>query len=155
MRTKITGGRIICDNHIETAKALYIEDDKIVAITAEDVPADHVIDAKGDYVSPGFIDIHTHGAGGHDFMDDGMEPVVGALKMHLKHGTTSVMPTLLTANPVSFRACLSTIDTVMKDNREDLPHVLGAHLEGPYFSMEQRGAQAPEFITPPIKEELI
>ncbi len=152
MRTKIIGGRILC-GYIETEKALYIEDDKIIAITAEELPADKVIDAKGNYVSPGFVDIHTHGAGGHDFMDEGTEPVIGALKAHLEHGTTSIMPTLTTSNPVSFRKCLSAIDTVMKEKRTDLPRIHGAHLEGPYFSMEQRGAQAPEYITPPIKEE--
>jgi len=63
------------------------------------------------------------------------------------------MPTCTTANPASFRKSIEDIGAVMRENNPELPQVLGAHLEGPYFSQEQAGAQAPEFITDPIKEE--
>ncbi|MBE7025913.1 MAG: N-acetylglucosamine-6-phosphate deacetylase [Ruminococcaceae bacterium] len=152
MTLKIINGRIITDK-VETDKSLYIRDGKIFAVTAEELAADEIIDAKGLYVSPGFIDLHTHGAGGTDFMDGTPEDVRTALRTHLAHGTTAIMPTATTANPASFRKSIEDIGTVMAEKSPDLPEILGAHLEGPYFSLEQAGAQAPEFITDPIVSE--
>ncbi len=152
MTIKIINGRIITDK-IDKDSALYIRDGKILAITGEGIEADAVIDAKNAYVSPGFIDLHTHGAGGTDFMDGTPDDVRTALRTHAAYGTTAIMPTATTANPASFRKSIEDIGLVMKEKAEDLPEVLGAHLEGPYFSFEQAGAQAPEFITDPIKEE--
>jgi len=152
MTLKIINGRIITDT-VEKDKALYIRDGKILAVTADEIAADEVIDAAGAYVSPGFVDLHTHGAGGTDFMDGTPEDVRTALQAHVQYGTTAIMPTCTTANPASFRKSIEDIGAVMRENNPELPQVLGAHLEGPYFSQEQAGAQAPEFITDPIKEE--
>ncbi len=152
MITKIINGRIVTDR-VETDKALYIRDGKILDITAEGIEADATIDAGGAYVSPGFVDIHTHGAGGTDFMDGTTEDVRVALRMHANHGTTAIMPTATTANPTSFRQSIENIGVVMQEEDKSMPQVLGAHLEGPYFSLEQCGAQAPEYITDPIPEE--
>ncbi len=152
MTLKIINGRIITDT-VEKDKALYIRDGKILAVTADEIAADEVIDAAGAYVSPGFVDLHTHGAGGTDFMDGTPEDVRTALQAHVRYGTTAIMPTCTTANPASFRKSIEDIGAVMRENNPELPQVLGAHLEGPYFSQEQAGAQAPEFITDPIKEE--
>lgn len=152
MTLKISNGRIITDK-VEEGKSLYIRDGKIFAITNEELAADSVIDAKGAYVSPGFIDLHTHGAGGTDFMDGTEDDVRIALRAHAEHGTTAIMPTATTANPVSFRKSIQDIGAVMQEKAEDLPEILGAHLEGPYFSLEQAGAQAPEFITDPIEKD--
>lgn len=152
MTIKIINGRIITDK-IDKDSALYIRDGKILAITGEGIEADEVIDAKKAYVSPGFIDLHTHGAGGTDFMDGTPDDVRTALRTHAAYGTTAIMPTATTANPASFRKSIEDIGLVMEEKAQDLPEVLGAHLEGPYFSLEQAGAQAPEFITDPIKEE--
>ncbi|MBQ7036973.1 MAG: N-acetylglucosamine-6-phosphate deacetylase [Clostridia bacterium] len=152
MTIKIINGRIITDK-VETDKALYIRDGKILDVTADDIAADKVIDAENAYVSPGFVDLHTHGAGGTDFMDGTPEDVRIALRAHALHGTTSIMPTATTANPESFRKSIEDIGLVMKENDPNLPSILGAHLEGPYFALSQAGAQAPEFITDPIKED--
>ena len=152
MTIKIINGRIITDK-IETDKALYIRDGKILDVTRDEIAADKVIDAQNAYVSPGFVDLHTHGAGGADFMDGTPEDVRTALRAHALHGTTSIMPTATTANPDSFRKSIEDIGTVMKENAPNLPSVLGAHLEGPYFALSQAGAQAPEFITDPKKDE--
>lgn len=152
MITKITGGRIITDK-VEKDKNIYIKEGKILDITSEDINADVVIDAKGDYVSPGFIDIHTHGGGGYSFMDGSPDDVKGALKAHLKHGTTSIMPTPTTAEPKAFEKSIADIESVMKQKEEGLPEIIGAHLEGPYFSYAQRGAQNPRYITAPVKED--
>ena len=57
-----------------------------------------VIDCNGNYLSPGFIDIHCHGGGGSDFMDGHMEDILKAARAHLKHGTTGICPTTLTSS---------------------------------------------------------
>ena len=74
MKTVITNGRIITPSGTIDGWLLY-EDGKILEIGAGEcnVAADETIDAQGRYVSPGFIDIHTHGAGGSDFLDNTKE----------------------------------------------------------------------------------
>ena len=84
MITKIINGKILTDR-IETDKYLYIENEKILAVTKEEIPSDLEINADGNYISPGFIDIHTHGGGGADFMDGSCDDIYTALAAHL-HG---------------------------------------------------------------------
>ncbi len=124
MITKIINGRILADTLI-TDKALYIRDGKILAITAETIDVETVIDAKNAYIIPGFVDIHTHGAGGTHFMDGTPEDVRGALRTHVKHGTTASMPTVTTANPESFRKSIEDIGAVMQEKDSALPEILG------------------------------
>lgn len=111
-----------------------------------------IIDAGESYVSPGFIDIHTHGGGGHDFMDGTVECIIEASKKHLEHGTTTIVPTTLTS---TLDELFKTIDNfkTAKSIIKRGPNLLGLHLEGPYFSYEQRGAQDPRFIKDPDPEE--
>lgn len=152
MILKIKNGRIITDK-VETDKSLYLRDGKILAVTSENIPADKEIDAKGTYVSPGFIDIHCHGGGGADFFSGSVDETKISLRTHLAHGTTAMMPTTTTVEPVTFRKSIESIGVVMQEKAEDLPEILGAHLEGPYFSHEQAGAQNVVFMTAPKKEE--
>ena len=62
-----------------------------------DVPGALEIDAKGQYIAPGFIDIHVHGGGGHDFMDGTEDAFLKVAETHAKYGTTGLMPTTLTS----------------------------------------------------------
>src|SRR5690606_38191450 len=98
-RIKIYNGSILISYRIIENGTIVIEDGKISLITTGDVPSEDCIcrNAKGNYVSPGFIDIHTHGGGGHDFMDGTVEAYLGAARIHAVHGTTSMVPTTLTS----------------------------------------------------------
>ena len=99
MKTLIINGRVITPESTINGYILY-EDGIIKEIGAGECAceADEVIDAQGRYVSPGFIDIHTHGAGGADFMDGTVEAFVAAAKMQASHGATLVYPTTLTSS---------------------------------------------------------
>lgn len=150
MITKIINGKVIADKIEE--KTLYIKDGKILDITDQNFYYDKLIDASGLYISPGFIDIHTHGAGGFDFMDGGIEPIIKAAKMHLMHGTTSIMPTSTTCSIEITANFINDVDKAISC-KEFMPHILGVHLEGPYFSLEKSGAQNPAYIKPISKKE--
>lgn len=114
--------------------------------------AEQVINLEGKYLSPGFIDIHTHGAGGSDFMDRTAGSMEQACKMHLKHGTTSIVPTTLTSTKEDLLDFLRFFNTV-ELKRDAMPEILGLHLEGPYFAESQKGAQDPKYLRNPDPEE--
>jgi len=150
--TRVKNGRIITGDEITEGKSLYFSENKILAVTSENLPCDTEIDACGNYVSPGFIDTHVHGGGGSDFMDGGTEPILNAAQFHLKHGTTTILPTTLACSFDTLKIFLDDVNKVIKENMSDA-NTPGVHLEGPYFSHAQSGAQNPEYITPPNPDE--
>jgi N-acetylglucosamine-6-phosphate deacetylase len=147
MTTKIINGRLILGDCIKE-DALYVAQGKIQAIGGEH-PYDRVLDAKGCYVSPGFIDIHCHGGGGYDFNMGTPEAASASVRAHLQHGTTSIYPTVTSSDIASMERAIEAID----EARKTLPSVQGIHLEGPYFSPAQMGAQNGKTLTGPIKED--
>ena len=148
----IAGGVVLAPGK-EVRKVLVYQDGKILGL-ADEVPSDtdEVIDATGLFVSPGFIDIHTHGAGGADFMDGTVEAYLIAARMHAVHGTTLLYPTTLTcSNEVLFQS-FEVYRDACKANT-DGAQFGGIHLEGPYFSPAQAGAQDPRYLRNPSPED--
>ncbi|GHT44356.1 N-acetylglucosamine-6-phosphate deacetylase [Bacteroidia bacterium] len=111
-----------------------------------------VLNANGNYLSPGFIDMHTHGGGGHDFMDNTLESYLGAAEMHAKHGTTSLVPTTLASTMDELLKTFTLYKEAKEKNRNGAGF-LGLHLEGPYFAYNQRGAQDPKYLRNPEPDE--
>ncbi len=113
---------------------------------------DQVWNLRGRYLSPGFVEIHSHGAGGCDFMDGTAEAVVTAAKTHMHHGTTTLYPTTLAA---SREEILGSIDALRSARRiiTDGPELPGLHMEGPYLNPEQKGAIDEQYIRNPKREE--
>lgn len=151
MITKIKSGRLITTLGI-VEKNLYIKDGKILDITENELAFDEEIDAEGNYVSPGFIDIHVHGGAGYEFVDGTFEAIKEAANIHAQHGTTTIYPTISAYDNEKTAKALKALREY-KDSDEVLPHIFGAHLEGPYFSPKQSGAQDPKFIRTPNKAE--
>jgi len=153
-RIKIYNGKLVTPFRYIENGTILIENGKIVRIGQGDIdfPEARIINAGGCYVSPGFIDIHTHGGGGYDFMDGSVEAFLEAAKVHALHGTTSMVPTALTCRKDELCSLFRTYRQAKTENREGA-QFLGIHLEGPFFSMNQRGAQDPRFIRNPVKEE--
>lgn len=104
-----------------------------------------VIDCSDLYVSAGFVDIHQHGGGGSDYMDNDPDAYLNATAAHLAHGTTSVMPTLLSADMNTTVRAVEAYNTALEDKRIK-SNLIGLHIEGPYISQAQAGAQKPEHI---------
>ena len=129
---------------------LYVEKGKITEITKEDKPSDESYDYTGKYVSAGFIDMHTHGAGGYAFMNSTVEDVIAGCDYHFAHGTTSIVPTISAGE---FETMKNAVINIHKAKGKTKGNILGAHLECPYLSEKQAGAQCPTFITPPNKAD--
>ncbi len=132
---------------------IVIEDGKIKEIT-ENAPDCEVSDLTGKYVMAGFIDIHTHGGGGFSFTESSPEEIVSGCNFHLRHGTTTIVPTVTTGAFPIMREAVKNIQ-IAKADKNALGNILGAHMEGPYLSPAQCGAQAPGHITEPKPEEYI
>jgi len=133
---------------------MLIDGDTIVSTGSGRHPdADEIVDVDGAWLTPGFIDLHGHGGGGHSF-DNGSAEILEALATHRVHGTTRSVVSLV-ANPL---ASLRTSLSAVADLAEVDPLILGSHLEGPFLASERRGAHNPDFLREPQPlevEELI
>lgn len=133
-------------------KDVQITNDKITRVADyNEITDESVINASDCYVIPGLIDIHTHGAGGGDFIEATEESFNTAGKMHLSHGVTTLLPTLSAAPKQIYNNCIDFFSTFKQKN--NIPFYPGLHLEGPYFAVSQKGAQEEGAIRLPTKEE--
>lgn len=151
MKTVFVNGKVILTDRILEDCSVTVENGLITGISDGRPEGDEIVDLQGKYLAPGFIDLHTHGAGGHDFMDGTEEALKGACLTHLSHGTTSIVPTTLT--------CLNSelfdffkVYRRVKSQWHEGPNLIGIHLEGPFFNGAQAGAQDPKFLQLPVKE---
>jgi N-acetylglucosamine-6-phosphate deacetylase len=102
------------------------------------------VNAKGQWATPGFIDLHCHGAGGFAY-DSGAEAIGRARAVHRSHGTTRSVVSLVTASVPDLCASLGRISELCESD----PTLLGAHLEGPFLADAHRGAHDPRLLTAP------
>jgi N-acetylglucosamine-6-phosphate deacetylase len=153
-KLKIYNGRVITPFGIIKDGTVLINDGLIAAISPEniDVPGALEIDAKGNYISPGFIDIHVHGGGGHDFMDNSVEAFLTIARTHARYGTTAMLPTTLSSSKADLLDTLNTYREAEKLNTCGAQFI-GMHLEGPYFAPSQAGAQDPRYLRNPDPAE--
>lgn len=153
-RLKIINGRVITPSWIIPNGTILITGSTITEISDRniDAPDAVVFDANGAYVSPGFIDIHVHGGGGHDFMDGTETAFLQIAQTHARYGTTAMVPTTLTSSLDNLYETLAIYERATLKNTTGA-RFLGMHLEGPYFAMTQRGAQDPRYIRDPDPAE--
>ena len=149
-RIKIFNGQIIHQNQIQSGGCILIENQKIIDVLTEDIEFSdaQVVDAHGNFISSGFIDIHIHGGGGADFMDGTVDAFLKIAQTHAKNGTTSMLPTTLTCEKEDLIQTLEAYKSACLENKLGA-NFIGMHLEGPYFAVSQRGAQDPKFIRDP------
>lgn len=146
--------RIKCNNIIDNGKIfagyVYFENEKITAVTNEELPFDEQIDAGDNYLSAGFIDTHTHGAVGCDFTFCNPEDAIKACDYHFSHGTTTILPTTLASDLQNTTKTLNCLKQAKQSNKSKCC-IAGVHIEGPYFASEMAGAQNPKYFTNPIE----
>lgn len=152
MKKCIINGKVILHDEI-VEKNVFIEDDKIIEISERQPDNEEIIDAKGLYVSPGFIDVHTHGRGGSDTMYATFEDLNTISKATLKTGVTTFLPTTMTMPVADITKAVDNIATY-KDKVEGA-QVLGTHLEGPFFNKKYKGAQPEECMILPTVENYL
>jgi N-acetylglucosamine-6-phosphate deacetylase len=142
-----TNARLIFPDEIRDALDVVVEQGKIAAISARSLAhrKHEVIDLNGNYLAPGFIDVHVHGALHRDTMETSAEAFRAVCDFHASGGTTSLLLTTATA-PVD--AIIKVLEAV-RDCRPVISAVAGVHVEGPFISKAKAGAQCAEFIQDP------
>ena len=149
-----TNARLIFPDGIRDGLEVVVEQGKIAAIrppmprlrrTGERVRGKEVIDLKGNYLAPGFIDLHVHGALGRDTMEASAEAFRSICDFHASGGTTSLLLTTATA---PLNEILKVLQAV-RDYRSAISPIVGVHVEGPFISKAKAGAQRTEFIQDP------
>lgn len=143
----ITGGHAVLPDKVLSDTSVLIADGRIAAIGVPCPEGAKVIDAAGGYVLPGFIDIHVHGGGDADMMDESVEAIHQMARAHARHGTTALVPTTMTCEDELLErviACYLEAEKTPTGGAQ----LLGLHLEGPFFSAAGKGAQ-------PISEQRV
>ena len=154
-KTIIKNAHVISPNVDLKDATIVIEDKKIKLVTAKKVSekgAATVVDVKGQYVMPGFIDVHTHGALTFDFCDADPQAIYKLAEAKLQEGVTSFLPTTLTVSNAELKVAAKNAKAYAKDGMP-FAKVPGIHLEGPFINVKCCGAQNPKFVRKPsIKE---
>jgi N-acetylglucosamine-6-phosphate deacetylase len=151
-------GTLVLPDGLLPRGAVIVEDGRIIAVgPARDVtpPADcQVVDAGDGYVSPGFVDIHTHGGDGSDYMDGTPDAVRVANRAHARHGTTTIFPTTTTGTPSQLADMLDAVEQVAQNWQvTDGARIAGVHWYGPYFAPDKVGAHPKGFERNPDPAE--
>ena len=150
MITRLENVTLVTPGRLFPGSAIDVENDKIIAVhTSAPTPLENgtSIDYKGAYAMPGFVDIHIHGGGDVDFCTGTPEQIKAGCEAHAQYGTTTIIPTTVTA---PFERILSAIKNIRAaaDMVTDCT-IAGCHLEGPFFSPAQAGAQDPATLLDP------
>src|SRR5438046_3430925 len=132
-----TNARLIFPDGIRDDLQVVVEDGKIIALHEQRrARGKDIIDLGGNYLAPGFIDLHVHGAVGRDTMEASAEAFRAICDFHASGGTTSLLLTTATAPLDNIVEVLR----VVGESRSVISAIAGVHLEGPFISKAKRGA---------------
>lgn len=140
MLTQIINGRIFTPQGWLNDGSVLIRDGKILEVTNCNLAiiGAQMIDAKGMYIVPGFVCMHAHGGGGHDFTECTEEAFRTIIDAHLQHGATSFFPTLSSSPFSKLHQAMEICEQLMKEPGSP---VMGLHIEGPYLNPTMAGEQ--------------
>lgn len=149
MLKQFVNGRILTPKGWLDGGSIVTDGNRIRCVSNIDlhVVGAEIIDVNGGYIVPGGIDMHTHGGGGRDFIEGCEDAFRKAVNAHLKHGTTSIYPTLSSSTIPTIEAACNVCEKLMAE--ENSP-VLGLHIEGSYINPKEAGAQNPVLIKAPV-----
>ena len=142
-------GRLIFPNGVRDGLDLLVEEGMITGIRPQS-PAmgEQIIDLEGNYLAPGFVDLHVHGAMGHDAMEASSKAFRAICEYHAGGGTTSLLLTTATA-PIK---AIVKVVTAVRDCRSSIKQLAGVHVEGPFISKSKAGAQRTSLMRKPTKK---
>ena len=146
-------GRIFDGEVFHQDEALLVNNEIINAfVSPHEIPSDYsIIDLNNDVLSAGFIDLQVNGGGGVLFNNSPNEAGLKSItQAHLKYGTTSLMPTVISDTTERVTECVNAVKKAIKTN----PSLLGIHIEGPFFNPNRRGVHKPDFIRQPNEADL-
>ncbi len=145
----IINGQVVSGGNDPELATVLIEDSRIIGLQPENSYPDEaaVIDADGGMVVPGFIDIHVHGGGGHNFMDATPDSIQGMSRFLALHGVTSFLPTTSSAPTDLILASIQSAAEFQRAPQKGA-RIVGVHLEGPYLSLTHPGAHQVKYIRP-------
>ena len=149
MKYCILNGKVILKDQVIGAN-VFVSGSKITEISKRQPEDETVIDAKGRYVSPGFIDVHSHGRGGSDTMYPTFDDINTITTASIKTGVTSILPTTMTMSVEDTYAAIKNVAENI--DKVDGSKILGVHMEGPFFNKKYKGAQPEEFMIEPTVE---
>jgi N-acetylglucosamine-6-phosphate deacetylase len=141
MTRETVRGRLVLDDSVASGR-VTVEDGTITRVELD--PAE----AGGPFITPGYVDVHVHGWGGHDAMGSEAD-LDGMARALLRHGVTSFLPTAVTASIETLGAFADRVRGWQGRAPADGAEALGFDLEGPFISPDRKGAQNPDFIQSP------
>ena len=146
MRQCIINVKVILKDKVINAN-VYVEGEYICEISQRLPDNEQVIDAKGRYVSPGFIESHSHGRNGSDFMYPSFEDLNTITSNFIKSGVTGILATTMTMSKEdTYTAIKNIAENIDKVSGSK---ILGIHMEGPFFNLKYKGAQPEEYMIDP------
>ncbi|GAB4103724.1 N-acetylglucosamine-6-phosphate deacetylase [Micromonospora taraxaci] len=136
-------GRVVTPTGVIRQGCVEWDGDRITAV------AEYPTVRDGHWIVPGFVDMHTHGGGGHTFTTGDTDEARAAADFHLAHGTTTVLASLVSAPFELMRSATEAFTPLVEEGV-----LAGVHFEGPYLSASRCGAQNPEYLRDPSTDEL-
>lgn len=133
MLTQIINGKILTPSGWLEGGSLIISDSKILEIANSDLPriGAAIVDVKGDYILPGFVAMNIHGGGGKSYKEGTRDAFLTATDVHLKHGATTIFPTIYTAKTEKIYNSAAVCEEIIKEGNTPIK---GIHVAGPYFN---------------------
>jgi N-acetylglucosamine-6-phosphate deacetylase len=141
--TQRVNGKVVTPTGVIRQGCVELDGDRITAV------AEYPTARDGNWIVPGFVDMHTHGGGGHTFTTGDAESARQAAAFHLRHGTTTLLASLVSSPYELMRDATAALRPLVEAGV-----LAGVHFEGPYLSSARCGAQNPEFLRDPSTDEL-
>ncbi|MER5393714.1 N-acetylglucosamine-6-phosphate deacetylase [Saccharopolyspora sp. NPDC002686] len=140
----LAGGQVVTPDGVLDRGWVRVSGGKIAEVGTGPAPEGQVVDLRGQWLVPGFVDIHCHGGGGGSFTSIEVDQARAAIAAHLKHGTTTMMASLVSAPLPDLTKQISALSDLVVDGE-----LAGIHLEGPFLSSARCGAHDPAILRAP------
>ena len=147
--TILTDARVVQDDQVVEGGWVRWEGERLADVGRGHLPVERHRSAGGRLVVPGFVDIHVHGGGGGSFTTGSAEDGAAVASFHRRHGTTTLLASLVTAPLADLLRQISALAELVDDEI-----VAGLHLEGPFLSSARCGAHPPQLLRAPTRAAL-